>query len=158
MQCDDLAFQPQARNDRLVTSEISDELLLFDLQHKRIHCLNNTAARVWRACNGKRSVSQIAAEIAPETEQPVEAVWLALEQLAKSDLLIGELPQVSESTRISRRDLLRKLGTGAAIVVPLITSLLAPHPVQAVSCLSSGATCSTSAQCCSGICSGTTCV
>jgi hypothetical protein len=155
MQNDDLAFQPQARNDRLVSSEISDELLLFDLQHKRIHCLNHTAARVWRACNGQRSVSQIAAEIAPETPESVDAVWLALEQLSKSNLLVGELPQRPEPSGMSRRDLIRKLGTGAIIAVPLITSLLAPRAVQAVSCLSSGAPCSTSVQCCSGICSGT---
>ena len=45
--------KPLARSEELVIEELGDELLVYDERTQRAHCLSATAARVWRACDGK---------------------------------------------------------------------------------------------------------
>ena len=40
--------------------EMPDEVLVFDLETNKAHCLNQTAAFVWKACDGVNSVAEIA--------------------------------------------------------------------------------------------------
>lgn len=68
---------PSARTVDLVTTESKDEVLVYDQTVHHIHHLNATATKVWRLCDGQRTVSEIAAEAGVAEE----AVKLALRTL-----------------------------------------------------------------------------
>lgn len=149
---------PTARKEGLVIQELPDEVLVYDLKRHQASCLNHTAARVWRHCDGKTSVAEVARRLEQESS-PVDeqVVWYALDQLDKFNLL-EERPQLPpEFASLSRRQFLRKTALAAAIAVPIIVAVVAPTPAQAASCLASGSVCTTHSQCCSGNCSNFSC-
>jgi len=39
---------PLARKDQLIVKEVDDEVLVYDLKTDQAHCLNKTAALVWK--------------------------------------------------------------------------------------------------------------
>ena len=41
-------MKPRARTEGLVVTELPDELLVYDLERHRAHCLNPTAALVFK--------------------------------------------------------------------------------------------------------------
>jgi hypothetical protein len=138
---------PKAKNERLIVREIDGETLVYDRSRAAASCLNAFAARVWRACDGETSVAEIAAALSEDER----AVWLALHQLTKAQLLTEAIafpPDMSAAR--SRREVWARLGLGAAAFV---TSIVAPMPAQAVSCLQNNAFCTpaTAASCCSGL-------
>jgi Coenzyme PQQ synthesis protein D (PqqD) len=157
------SLTPTARKDELVTRELSDELLVYDLKRHKAHCLNQTAAAVWKLCDGKATVKEIAKSLAEVLGAPVDEriIHLALEQLAKFHLLdeskslVPQLPP--ELTRMSRREMMRTLGVAAAIALPLIVSVSAPTAVQAASCVETTCTAG-GAPCCVGTCQNGLCV
>jgi len=51
--------RPVARKEGLVIQEMPDEVLVFDTETNKAHCLNETAAFVWKSCNGTNSVADI---------------------------------------------------------------------------------------------------
>lgn len=127
---------PAARRGDLAVQEVEDELLVYDLKSHKAHCLNPTAAMVWKLCDGKRAPSQIARKLEERLRAPVSeaVVWLALEQLQSLKLLEEPFERAHASARISRRELARRLGMATAVVaLPLITSISAPAAIQAVS-------------------------
>src|ERR1700730_7842010 len=83
---------PQRRNDRLVVEELAEETLVYDLDRHRAHCLNKTAAAVWRNCDGKRTIAELAAMLPRESKESggEDVVLLALNQLQKRHLLLDE--------------------------------------------------------------------
>ena len=50
-------YLPAARTSGLVVRELAEETLVYDEERHRAHCLNRTAALVWRHCDGKTPVS-----------------------------------------------------------------------------------------------------
>src|SRR5215208_278306 len=80
-------YLPVARKTRLVVRELAEEVLVYDEEGHRAHCLNRTAALVWKSCDGKTPVSGIAERVSGQLSAPVsdEVVWLALDQLAEFD-------------------------------------------------------------------------
>jgi Coenzyme PQQ synthesis protein D (PqqD) len=116
-----------ARKRELIVKELSDEVLVYDLSDNKAHCLNQTAAFVWKHCDGENTVPEIAAMMAEEWKKPVgeEIVWLALKQLSRAKLLEEPVTATGESMRASRRAVLRKLGAAAALT-PMVISLVAP--------------------------------
>ena len=52
--------KPLARKEGLVIQELPDEVLVYDLDRDRAHCLNQTAAFVWQRCDGRTSTVEIA--------------------------------------------------------------------------------------------------
>lgn len=123
-----------ARKTELVVKELTDEVLVYDLSDNKAHCLNQTAAFVWRNCDGRTSASEIAALMEKEWQKPVgeETVWLALKQLSRAKLLEKPLTGSNESMRASRRAVLRKLGAAAALT-PMVISLVAPTALAGAS-------------------------
>ena len=89
---------PQARTADLVISELPDEVLVYDLKTHQAHCLNQLAALIWRHCDGKSTVAQIAQriEIAERTLLDENAVWAALEQLNQNNLLLSSVKRPAE--------------------------------------------------------------
>lgn len=126
---------PHAREDGLVVKELPDELLVYDTERHRAHCLNPTAALVWKHCDGGKSVEQIAELLRAELDVPhaEKLVWSALHRLGKARLLREPMSPPPEVARCSRRELVRRLGlVGAlAVLVPVVTSIVAPTPAEA---------------------------
>jgi hypothetical protein len=149
--------KPIARKQGLVIQELPDEVLVYDLDRDRAHCLNQTAAFVWQRCNGKNTTAQIARALGQQFDAAADEklVWLALEQLGKNHLLNKQPTPPPELMGMNRRTMVRALGLAALIAVPVVTSIVAPTPTQAASCFPSGTSCGTGAQCCSGICNVT---
>ncbi|MFL6228861.1 MAG: PqqD family protein [Pyrinomonadaceae bacterium] len=145
---------PRARTDELIVRELHDEVLVYDLARDKAHCLNQTAALVWRHCDGLTSVAELARVLSRETDAPVDerVVWLALKQLSRDRLLeAGAIPP--QPGGLNRRQMMRVLGRAAVVALPLVTTIVAPTPAQASYALPSGACCDQSDQCQSGICS-----
>lgn len=133
---------PKARKDQLVVKEVQDEVLVYDLKSNKAHCLNQTAARVWRSCDGRRSVPDITRLLEKDFKSPVDeqVVWLALDQLGRSNLMHGVAARSGAFPRVSRRDLIRT-GVAAAIALPLVVAISAPtalaqgSPISDVICI-----------------------
>jgi hypothetical protein len=165
----------------LVINELTDEVLVYDLKRDKAHCLNQTAAAVWKLCDGQRTAAQIALAISRQSadgsrQEPErgssptvregseirdqsmteQMVWLALEQLGRDHLLEERMKWPAAIPHLSRREVMR-LGLGAAIAVPIIVSISAPLPAQAGTCKSKNASCSTGAECCSKACVANKC-
>lgn len=127
---------PTARTNGLVVQEVPEEVLVYDLESDKAHCLNQTAAMVWKACDGKTSVPEIAGIIGSQTGNAVsdDLVWLAIDQLSEHRLLETEVR--SHYAGESRRQVLKKIGLASMIALPIIASLAAPKSVLAsTSCL-----------------------
>jgi coenzyme PQQ synthesis protein D (PqqD) len=151
--------KPRARKDRLIVHELPDELLIYDLDRDRAHCLNETAAFVWQRCDGRNSTQEIAQALGKNANRQVDEkiVWLAIDQLARNHLLAVSPPRPFAIANMNRREVMRALGITAAVIIPVVASIVAPTPAQAATCLPNGAACGSSAQCCSGLCSGGIC-
>ena len=127
---------PIARKKDLVIQKLPDELLVYDMETGKAHCLNETVAAVWTACDGKNTVSDIALGFGDITESDVneDIVWLAIDQLQEHRLLERET-EISLSGR-SRRELIKKIGFATAVGIPVIASLAAPsNALAAASCV-----------------------
>ena len=144
---------PLAREHSVIVKELPDETLIYDLETATAHCLNSTAALVWKNCDGKRTVAQLRELMEKNAGSPVpeEVAWLALQQLEKFKLLATPVKEPSHFSGMSRRQMMRLVGT-AAIAAPVITSILAPPPAQAATLLPPGACCNNPGQCQSGQC------
>lgn len=55
---------PKARQSQLIVKDLPDEVLVYDLDRDKAHCLNHTAGMVWKNCDGKSNVTEIAASSA----------------------------------------------------------------------------------------------
>jgi hypothetical protein len=150
---------PKARTALLVIQELAEETLVFDQARQKAHCLNRTTSLVWRHCDGRTPVYDLARwierELAIASGEPV--VRLALEQLASRHLLEGIIDRGSAAQRRYRRELLKQMAA-AAVVLPIILTVAAPRANAAgsqVSCTGKvdGTGCGTGLICCGGRCS-----
>ncbi len=57
---------PTAREKGLVVKSLNDEVLVYDLERDKAHALNQSAAFVWKKCNGHRTVTDIAHAVSKE--------------------------------------------------------------------------------------------
>jgi hypothetical protein len=139
---------------------LPDEVLVYDLERHKAHCLNHTAALVWKHCDGQTSVTEMVRMVEGEMQTPVpeDVVWLALQQLGKAHLLAEQIRTPAGGKWMSRREVIRRLGWGAAVALPLVTSIVVPTAVEAATCLGTGSACTTGVQCCSGLCVAFLCV
>ena len=64
-----------------------------------------------------------------------DLVWAALDELEKAQLLDAPTGRSADDNRISRRRLVRRLGlVGAmALLIPVVSSIVAPEPAEAES-------------------------
>jgi coenzyme PQQ synthesis protein D (PqqD) len=145
------AHLPKMRAHDLVIDDLPDEVLVYDLESHKAHCLNRSAALVWRACDGKSSSGEIASRLTAELDSPFseDLVLIALNQLEKLDLLEHEPAMPAHFAVLSRRRMIRNLGLAAAVAVPVVTSIVAPTAVQAATCVPSGNPCHPTKLCCS---------
>ena len=151
--------RPQKRQDGLIIRELDNEILIYDTENNKAHCLNQTAALVWKKCDGNTTTEEMSRVISRElgTEINERVVWFAIKQFNQDHLLeeTVNMPAALLASGLNRRDVVRALGLAAVVAIPLVTSIVAPTAAQAATCLPTGSPCATGAQCCSGICSGT---
>lgn len=153
--------RPLARKADLVIQEVADEVLVYDLKSHQAHCLNQTAALVWKYCDGQKTVADITALLGKETTIDEPAVWLAVQRLGKAQLLEERVLPPAGSPRFGRREAIRRLGIGSAIAVPIVMSIVAPTALAG--CTINGGTpglpCCTNGNCQFNCCSFTgTCI
>src|SRR5690242_13178352 len=125
---------PKARKDGLAMEQVEGELLVYDLDRDKAFCLNETAALVWKHCNGRRSAADIAKRLKSDTGAPVDekVVWYALDQLGRDQLLEKKAALPRALAGMTRREQLRVWGKAAAFVIPVVTAVMAPTPALAV--------------------------
>ena len=145
---------PKARHEQLIVKELPDELLIYDLKHDQAHCLNETAALVWKNCDGHKTIDQLRELMEDNAGSPVpeEMVWLALDQLETFRLLDEAALKPVQFAGMTRRDMVRRVGI-AAIALPVILSIVSPTAQAQASGLPPGACCGSPGQCASGGCS-----
>lgn len=152
---------PRARREDLVTKQLPDEVLVYDRERDKVHCLNQTAALVWKYCDGKTTVSTMARHLERDlntNKVDERIVWYALDQLSKDHLLEENFAPHAMLGGMTRRQMVHVLGVAAVIAIPLVTSIVAPTPAQAGSLgLASGQACTDDAQCRSTICNAGVC-
>lgn len=117
---------PVARQSGLVVQEMPDEVLVYDMQSNKAHCLNGSAAFVWKSCDGSKSVADIVRDFEASGDKVTEDfVWLAIDQLNENNLLeAGMTPRFAGQ---SRRQVLKTIGLASMVAIPLISSLVAPQ-------------------------------
>lgn len=148
---------PRARREGLVIQELPDEVLVYDRERDKAHCLNQTAALVWKYCDGKTTVPTMARNLERDLNTngiDEKVVWYALGQLGKDHLLEENIVPPTLLGGMTRRQMVQVLGVAAVIAIPVVSSIVAPTPAQAATCLPNGQTCSISSECCSGLCNG----
>lgn len=143
---------PIARTKELIVQRFDGEMLVYDLERLRAHCLNPAAALVWSACDGAATVEEVAGRLARDLGLPDDPalVQLALDQLDRAHLLEGR----RRAARPSRRAVLARLGVAAAVVValPAVLSIVTPTAAQNSSCIPPGhCSLATFGHCCNGI-------
>lgn len=126
---------PVCRQNDIVIQELKGELLIYDLRINKAFCLNETSALIWQLCDGNNSVSDISRRLSKKLKSPVteEFVWLALDQLDEENLLSDNLETKTKFEGLSRREVIRRVGTASMIALPVIFSLVAPTAAMAAS-------------------------
>jgi len=147
---------PLARQARLVIQELPEEVLVYDLVRDKAHCLNQTAAFIWKQCDGQTTIAETRARMEKAFGANVddEVIWLALDQLKKFDLLQSGVNQPPGVNRLSRRALMGSIAA-AAIALPLVTSISIPAVHAFSSCAKNGDPCFGNGNCCSNNCEAT---
>ena len=112
------------------TEQLGDEASVYEWTRTEVHALNATAARIWNLCDGVLTDAQIAETLRRESNVPEaeHVVRFALAEFSARHLLADGIAVPSPS----RRALLMRLGRTAALL-PVVTSIVAPTPVQAQS-------------------------
>ena len=139
---------PRARTSDFVIRELDDETLVYDTERDKAHCLNPTAAMVWKQCDGHTTAAQAARSLnsAFSFQVDEDVIWLAVKQLERFHMVDAprDLPIVS------RRDLVLKYAP-IALTLPVIMSITAPTQAGIASCGGQGAPCGQqSPPCCPG--------
>jgi hypothetical protein len=131
---------PFRREKGLEVQKLVDEVLVYDLELHRAHGLSKMAALVWQHCDGKASLSDTARILEKELDISAdpELVRFVLARLGKARLLEESSRVKSDSERYSRREFvqkLKKLGLAASVMLPVVTSIVAPTPAHAQTCV-----------------------
>ena len=131
------AARPQRRRAELLIRALGDETVIYDLRTHQAHCLDARASRVWSLCDGRTSLPQITAALEIEGD-PSLAAWaveITLDTLRRARLLE---PDETSGPRHGRRLATRRIAAlGAAALLPVVISVLAPTQAQAATCVSS---------------------
>jgi|GEM_PF-406721 len=148
---------PKGRTENIVIQHLHEETLIYDLKENKAYCLNETSALVWQLCDGRKSISDISDEMSKKLKTLIneDFVNLALDQLNREGLLEKGGDMDDHFAGLSRREVIRKAGFASVIVLPVVSSLVAPQASMAQSCIAGvNVPCSTTSppSCCTGNC------
>jgi Coenzyme PQQ synthesis protein D (PqqD) len=71
--------KPLARCENIVVQEMPEETLVYDLNTNKAFCLNQTAALVWKNCDGQKNVTEIA-----------QILQSSMKSSVSDDLVVGD--------------------------------------------------------------------
>lgn len=127
-------MKPIARKQGITIEELAGELIAYDKETQRAHCLNRSAVEIWRCCDGNMTIEEIADHLGQELGLPRDPalVRLGLEQLKAAQLLEPGSMEPSPAALPNRRELGRRLSL-AALALPLVTSITVPTAAMAQS-------------------------
>jgi len=129
---------PKARaSTDFLVEELGDEVLVYDQQSHRAHCLSPEAAALWRICDGVRSFEEATTTLRGlPSGTTLEGL---LSQLEQAGLVVSPKPRINRS----RRALIGKAAVAAGVVLasPVIFSIVAPSVAKAASCGTKGLPC-----------------
>jgi hypothetical protein len=132
---------PRAIREQIAVQAIGAEALLYDERRHMAFCLNATASTVWRHADGTRTIAEIAATAGVELGNEIgeEVVRIAVDDLQRNGLAVWDDGVDSSSAAnpaahvLSRRTMLARLSIGAAALLPVVASIVAPTAAQAYS-------------------------
>lgn len=126
---------PLSRKENIVVQELDGEVLIYDLSENKAFCLNETSALVWEMCDGNKSISEISEGLGKKLNSKAseDLVWLAIDQLKKEKLIANSEEIAYDFNGMSRRDVIKKVGLGTMIALPIVTGLIAPTAINAQS-------------------------
>lgn len=125
---------PLARTDDLLVDQVESELVIYDRNERRAHCLSALAAAVFELSDGHRSMGQLTSSVGARLGEPV-AESRVEEAVAELDRL-GLMVTGSADLGISRRHMIRKGAAVSTAVVgtALVTTLSFSGIAHAASC------------------------
>jgi Coenzyme PQQ synthesis protein D (PqqD) len=137
---------PISRKADLVVQEMDNEVLIYDLTENKAYCLNQTSALVWQLCDGNKTIDEISEILGQKLNSSAnqDIVWFALDQLKKENLIENEIGSHKTLTGMSRREVIRKVGLGTMMALPIVASISAPLAIHAASSCNTGAICNCS--------------
>jgi hypothetical protein len=118
---------PKGRTENITEQDLGGELLIYDLAANRALNLNETSARVFRACDGQTSFE----ELKDKYQFTDELIFLTLEKLHGENLLEDEI--ITPFAGLSRREVIKKVGLGTMVALPVVSGMIAPTAIQAAS-------------------------
>lgn len=123
---------PLARYENIVVQELMDEVLVCDLEGNQVFCLNHTASEVWKLCNGHNSAKAISQILTERFNKTIaeELVLFSLNELSTHNLLIRKLPEKEILNGLSRREIIKRIGLGSMVALPIISSVVMPTAAQ----------------------------
>lgn len=126
---------PRLRIENIVVQDLGNEILIYDLKMDKAFCLNEVSKAVWQACDGRHTISEIIKEVGfkLKSEPNEDLIWFALNQLNKENLLENgdELP--NRFAGMPRREVIKKIGLGTMLALPIVASMVAPTSFHAAS-------------------------
>lgn len=127
--------QPNSRKANIVVQDLENEVLIYDLNINKAFCLNQTAGLVYQLCDGKRTVAEISDLMSKELKILVseDFVWLALDGLRKDNLLKNANELANHFGGLTRREAVKRVGLASMVMLPLISSVVAPNAAMAAS-------------------------
>lgn len=147
--------KPRARREEIVVQSLADELLVYDLKRHKAFCLNETAALIWKHCDGRTDISSLRNILEKEMGAPLdeEVIFFGLEQLNNHRLLLKDSIAGQGKISPSRRAALKKVGAATLISLPAIISIIAPTAASAQTGLITEAQCNaaTDGRCCTNM-------
>jgi hypothetical protein len=127
--------KPISRKANIVVQDLETEVLIYDLTTNKAFCLNQTAGLVYQLCDGRRTVAEISDLMSKELKTLVseDFVWLALDGLKKDGLLENTDELANHFGGLTRREIVKRVGLASMVMLPLISSVVAPSAVMAAS-------------------------
>src|SRR5258706_9587749 len=124
-------FLPLARSEEIITKRIDGELLVYNRLRDEAHCLNETAAAIWKCCDGRTTANEIAELLSKKTGSTIDekVIWLGLDELRRKHLLMETRANPERATRgltLPRRPKTKWQGIGQSHVLPQDVTFPAP--------------------------------
>lgn len=105
---------------------LADEVMIYNEADGQAHALNPVAAAVLEQCTGEANRDQLVTLVGEVVDTPVDpdVIDLALLELEEA----GLIEMAVKPAPISRRNLIRKMGAGAAAAaaLPIVESVITP--------------------------------
>lgn len=118
-------YYPLARTDHLEITNVANETVVLDTHTAKAYCLNALTTVVWGACTGENHIDSLLAHVKhsgfPDASE--DHIRAAIEELLNAELLIEPAGCLEKNHAANRREALRRIGMGAAVSLPLITTI-----------------------------------